>query len=87
LSSTDIKSVGKVQPNLKVHVVQKVEEHVWSTRLSTFTCINQMLAFVNWKCKGSGLWLLHCSFASFYFISFCLIFFLLFLNCFFMSAG
>jgi len=28
LSSTDIKSVGKVHPNLKVHVVQKVEEHV-----------------------------------------------------------
>jgi len=47
LSSTDIKSVGKVHPNLKVYIVQKVAEHVWSTHLSTFTWSNQMLAFVN----------------------------------------
>jgi len=42
LSSIDIKSVGKIHLNLKMHIVQKVEEHVWSTHLSTFTCNNQM---------------------------------------------
>lgn len=88
MSSTDIKSVGKVHPNLKAHIVQKVVEHVWSTHLSTFTCSNQMLAFVNWKYKAvvHDCYTIH-TFASFFFISFHLIFFLcIFKLFFFLSA-